>query len=363
MLKDAARAARVRLYCHGWRRLAGLGFAVAPAPPVGFVIENADWAIRWVGEHICGEIERLAPNIAAVTIRPERLIGRVAHFGSQYMWLAWGRAMSPSNRYVVSFFHGKPEDGPDIARHIDAFMASVPRLSRIVTAASLVERRLLEWGVPRDKLVRIPIGVDTDLFAPPSPEQRTEARAALGIADHQIAVGSFQKDGVGWGAGLEPKLIKGPDVFLATIERLARDLPLFVVLSGPARGYVKQGLARLGVPYSHDYVARHEALAAIYHALDLYLITSREEGGPMGLMEAMASGVPVVSTAVGMAPDLIRPGETGGLAEPGDVEALCDASRDILDRDITTAARESVMPCDWREVGRAHLEQVYKPLI
>jgi glycosyltransferase involved in cell wall biosynthesis len=366
VLKGALRAARVRAYCHGWRGLDHLGIGAKPGPPVGFVIERADWAIRWVGQHICDEIEKLAPGTAAITTRPEQLIDRVVHFGSQYMWLTWGRAMSRSNRYVTSFFHGKPEDGPDIARHIERFLASVPRLSRIVTANSLVERRLIEWGVPVEKITRIPIGVDTALFTPPNPAQRTAARAALGIGDHHIAIGSFQKDGVGWGAGMEPKLIKGPDIFLAAIERLNRDMPLFVVLSGPARGYVKAGLERLNIPYTHGYVDRHEDLVAYYHALDLYLVTSREEGGPMGLMESMASGVPVVSTAVGMAPDLIRHGKTGGLVDSEDVDALCNAARDILGDNLTNlrkSAREAVMCCDWRVVGRAHLEQVYRPLI
>lgn len=368
MLKSALRAARVRSLCHGWRGLDALGLRPAPAPTVAFVIERADWAIRWVGEHVCNEIERLAPNTAAVTTKPERLINRVVHFGSQYMWLTWGRAMSPSNRYVTSFFHGKPEDGPGIASHIDDFMASLPRLSRIVTAASLVERRLIAWGVPRDKLVRIPIGVDTDLFAPPDPAQRTRARAALGIADHHIAVGSFQKDGVGWGAGQKPKLIKGPDVFLAAVERLNRDMPLFVVLRGPARGYVKAGLERLGVPYVHGYVDSHEELVASYHALDLYLVTSREEGGPMGLMEGMASGVPVVSTAVGMAPDLIRNGETGGLTASEDVDGLSAACRSLLGAPdgcaaLRKAARQAVLGCDWSIVGRDHFEAVYRPLL
>ncbi len=366
MLKDALRAARVRAYCHGWRGLDFFGLGASPAPPVAFVIERADWAIRWVGEHVCGEIERLAPGAAAVTTNPARLIDKVVHFGSQYMWLSWGHAMSPSNRYVTSFFHGKPEDGPDIARHIDDFLASVPRLSCIVTAASLVERRLIDWGVPRDKIERIPIGVDTDLFTAPAAKQRARARAALGIADHHLAIGSFQKDGVGWGEGLEPKLIKGPDVFLAAVERLARELPLFVVLSGPARGYVKRGLERLGVPYAHRYVDSHSALAPLYHALDLYLVTSREEGGPMGLMESMASGVPVVSTAVGMAPDLIRHDETGGLVDADDVAALCAAASHILGGDpagLRAAAREAVMACDWRVVGRDHYERVYSPLL
>ncbi len=183
-----------------------------------------------------------------------------------------------------------------------------------------------------------------------------------------MAIGSFQKDGVGWGEGLEPKLIKGPDIFLEVIARLKRDVPLFVLLSGPARGYVRQGLDRLGVPYAHKYVATHDELVGLYHALDLYLVTSREEGGPMGLMESMASGVPVVSTAVGMAPDLIRAGKTGGLAASEDVDGLCAASTAILDRPdhgkaFRAAARAAVAPCDWKLVGRAHLEKAYAPLL
>jgi glycosyltransferase involved in cell wall biosynthesis len=348
--------------------LARLGIDGGPKAPVCFVIENADWAIRWVGEHICGEIERLSPNTAAVTTRPEWLTNRVVHFGSQYMWLSWGRAMSAENRYVTSFFHGKPEDGPEVARHIDAFLHSVPRLSRVVTANRIVEQRLLDWGVPRDKVVRIPIGVDTAMFTPPGVAARKAARTALGIADHHVVIGSFQKDGVGWGDGMEAKLIKGPDVFLETVARLNRDIPVFVLLTGPARGYVKAGLEKHGIPFAHRYVPTHGDLVACYHALDLYLITSREEGGPMGLMESMASGIPVVSTAVGMAPDLIEHGVTGGLAEPEAVEALADCCRALLaaaedGAALRAAARDAVMVCDWKIVGRDHLEQVYAPLI
>lgn len=367
-LKPLARAARSHVMCLPWRVLSAVG-AVGPAtPPVAFVIERADWVIRRVGEYVCAEVERLAPGTAAVSVNPERLQGRVVHFGSQYMWLAWGGAMGRSNRYVTSFFHGKPEDGPDVARHIEAMLASVPRLDRIVTAASLVERRLLDWGVPRDKVVRIPIGVDTTLFTPPDAARKAAARAAFGVGEDRVVVGSFQKDGVGWGEGFEPKLIKGPDVLLAVIDQLRRELPLFVLVTGPARGYVKRGLERMGVPYAHTYVNSLAELVPCYHALDIYLMTSREEGGPMGLMESMACGVPVVSTAVGMAPDLIVPGETGGLVEPEDVDGLCAATLTLLDAEDggaaqCGAAREAVMACDWRVVGRDHLEKVYAPLL
>ncbi len=352
----------------GWRALHTIGIDRSVPVPVAFVIENADWAIRWVGEHVCAEVEKLRPGTAAVTLHPECQVDRVVHFGSQYMWLAWGGTMSGSNRFVTSFFHGKPEDGPEVARHIDQFLASVPRLSRIVASASIVEQRLLSWGVPRGKVVRIPIGVDTNLFRPPTPDERRAARIKLGIPDGAAAIGSFQKDGVGWGDGMEPKLIKGPDVFLAAIERLAKERQVFVVLTGPARGYVKAGLERLGIPFAHTYAADHAALVACYHALDLYFVTSREEGGPMGLMESMASGVSVVSTAVGMAPDLVDDGVTGALVESEDVTAIAWRALELLalpegGAALHRAARDKVMVADWAVVGRAHLELAYKPLL
>jgi len=284
------------------------------------------------------------------------------------MWLTWGSAMASSNRFVVSFFHGKREDGPDTARHIDAFLESVPRLSKIVTAASIVEKRLLGWGVPEVKVVRIPIGVDTGLFTPPTADQRIAARARFGIGPGRVVIGSFQKDGVGWADGLQPKLIKGPDIFLAVMERLAKEVPVFVLLTGPARGFVKQGLERLAIPHAHAYVTDHRQLAECYRALDLYLITSREEGGPMALMESMASGVPVVSTAVGMAPDLIRDGVTGAIADSENVEQLCHKSLGLLLAEdgaapLRARAREVVASCDWRIVAHDHLEKVYRPLL
>jgi glycosyltransferase involved in cell wall biosynthesis len=243
----------------------------------------------------------------------------------------------------------------------------VPRLSRIVVSASVVEQRLARWGVPQETMVRIPIGTDTRLFVPPTPEQRAAARARFAIPEGAVAIGSFQKDGVGWGDGMEPKLIKGPDLLLETVALLKRDFPIFVLITGPARGYVKQGLERLGVPYVHTYAEGHAGLVPCYHALDLYLVTSREEGGPMGLMESMATHVPVVSTPVGMAPDLLVEGITGGLTEsfePADIAARSLALLQRSDRSaLLAAARKAVRACDWRRVAREHLDKVYRPLL
>ena len=77
-------------------------------------------------------------------------------------------------------------------------------------------------------------------FLPATPKERRVARKRFGIRPEEVVIGSFQKDGEGWGD--TPKLIKGPDIFLAAIERLVKDLPVFVLLSGPARSYVRRGL-------------------------------------------------------------------------------------------------------------------------
>lgn len=345
----------------------GAGLYRPKTPPVAFVTEKADWATRRLGESICAVVEGLRPGTAATTDHPARQIDRVVHFGSQYMWCAWGPTLARSNRPVVSFFHGKPEDGPEVARHIDEFLASLPRLSRVVTGATVVERRLLAWGVPRAKLVRIPIGTDTRLFRPPSAQQRRAAREKLGVPPGAVVIGSFQKDGVGWGDGMEPKLIKGPDVLLAVAAGLAKERPVYAIVSGPARGFVRAGFERLGVPHLHVYPQSHAEMVTCYHALDFYLMTSREEGGPMSLLEAMASGVPVVSTPVGMAPDLIEDGVTGGLAETA--EGLVRRCLDLLalpddGAALRHAARQRVVAvADWTIVGRAHLQDVYLPLL
>ena len=73
----------------------------------------------------------------------------------------------------------------------------------------------------------------------------------------RIIIGSFQKDGVGWGEGNEPKLIKGPDIFCEVIKRLKKDFDIHVFLTGPARGYVKNHLKSNGIPFTHVFLKNY----------------------------------------------------------------------------------------------------------
>ena len=87
----------------------------------------------------------------------------------------------------------------------------------------------------------------------------------------------------------------------------------------------------------------------------------------MALLESMATGVPVVSTPVGMSPDMIYDGRTGGLADIV-ADSIGDRALEILaDGDalatLKRVARDAVLACDWREVARQHHDLVYRPLI
>ena len=138
-----------------------------------------------------------------------------------------------------------------------------------------------------------------------------------------FVVGSFQKDGNGWGEGLEPKWAKGPEVFLQAMSILKESVSnLFVLLSGPARGYVKEGLKKLSIPYRHCYLDNYPDIVALYHCLDIYIIASREEGGPKSVLESMASYIPIVTTRVGQAEDLVFHGQNGWMVDIGDAEGL-----------------------------------------
>jgi len=281
------------------------------------------WVISW-------EIRELA-NIArrlGIRLMHPRARGfcrnQAIFYGSQFFLMSDDWLTLP-HRVATAYFHGKPGMGiPEFDALYDQLCRHHERISRIQVSHRDMHHVVLMAGVNPEKIFPIPIGVNLDFFPLRTPETRLEARRKYGIPESAVAVGSFQKDGVGWGEGLEPKMIKGPDIFLKVAERLKDSVPsLFVVLTGPARGYMKKGLSRLGIPYRHCELRGYPEIGEMYHALDLYLVASRHEGGPKAVLEAMAAGIPLVTTKVGQAMDLVRHCENAFMADVDDVEGLC----------------------------------------
>ena len=335
---------------------------------IEIIVEDANWAIKRFGESICEEILKNSNITIKTSSKPYKSLANVIHFCSQYMWLDWEKYMSKSNYYVVSYFHGKPEDGPEIEEHVEKFLKSVHKISKIIVSNTIVENRLIGWGISPSKIVRIPIGVDLDIFTIPTNSEKFSARQFYNLPNSSFVIGSFQKDGVGWGEGIIPKPVKGPDIFLETIDIIRKKINVSVLLTGPARGYIKVGLEEMGVPYSHIFVEDYSDLKKCYHALDLYLISSREEGGPMALMESMASGVVVASTPVGMAQDFVINGRNGVVSDFVDSTSLSEGVLSVYqmisDNMINKEnVRSDIQSCSWKVVAESHLQFVYNEFI
>jgi len=338
--------------------------AVAPVvdrwPPYSRLLLISD-ASQWV---IGREMQQLAiiARRLGIQVADGRLLDytrrQAVFFGSHFNLLS-GRAVGFRNRIATAYFHGRPGSGdPAFDRAYSRLRELHDKIDRIQVSHTEMRDLVLEAGVRPERVFLIPIGIDVRQFPFRSESDRLTARKDLRIPDAAVVVGSFQKDGVGWDAGLQPKMEKGPDVFLQTLERLKARVPtLFVLLTGPARGFVKAGLERVGIPYRHDFVTDIGALLPFYHALDLYLVTSRQEGGPKALLESMAAGVPIVTTRVGQAMDLVRHQENAWMVEPEDVEGLVHWAGEAL-----VGSRSPAMLREARATAEAHTYDAQLPL-
>ena len=329
------------------------------------------WSVYWDGYYITRGLRERAGVPAVVVDDPWRLKGKIIHFGNRYAFLNGPyRDLHPSNHVMLTWFHGDPADpNPDMQRTIARMKKAREDVEKFVVTCRISRDVLLGLGIPAGKITAIPLGVELKCFVPCTTQLRARARAQLAIPKDALCIGSFQKDGAGAGEGNQPKLVKGPDIFLKVMEKLARrHAHLFVLLTGPARGYVKRGLHRLGIPSAHHILSEYRHMVNCYHASDLCLVTSRAEGGPKALLEGWATGVPVVSTRVGMPADLIRHGQNGMLADLDDVAALAAHAEAFIEdsslRDrCLNQALQDVKPFDWSRVAQMYYDKLYKPLL
>jgi glycosyltransferase involved in cell wall biosynthesis len=286
------------------------------------VTDSPIWVLAWEMRELASLARRMGVKLAApgwVDLAPRQVLFFASHFS-----LLLAESWPQDHRVGAAYYHGRPGTGfPEFDAAYAALCREHSRMQRIQVSHTEMRDVILGSGIDPAKVFLIPIGINLSFFRVQTPEIRRQARARLGIPQSAVVVGSFQKDGVGWGDGQEPKLIKGPDVFLQAVELLRIRVPeLFVLLSGPARGYVKTGLDRLGVPFKHLYVDSYPEVGQLFEALDAYIVSSRQEGGPKAVLESMASGVPLVTTRVGQAMDLVRHNENGWVVEPEDYEGL-----------------------------------------
>lgn len=312
---------------------------------VYIVIEDADWVIK----HEATQIKDYAKNIKIKITRSHIGIrDSIIHFASINQLLTSHSIRVPhkSNKVVVTWYHVvKGDIRVKLVSEADKFV------ERWHTSCTNSKKNMIDLGIEESKIEIIPIGINLNVFKKNKSSLQCKYKDIDG--EKLIIIGSFQKDGAGWGSGMVPKMIKGPDIFCDCIEELSKHFNILVLLTGPARGYVISRLKKSGIRFKHQYLKHPNQIVDFYNACDLYLITSREEGGPKSLLESMACQVPVISTKVGMSIDVLNNNINGVIVDIEDTRGIVNAAKiilndDIFSKKITTNALRDVEKYDYK---------------
>jgi sugar transferase (PEP-CTERM/EpsH1 system associated) len=220
---------------------------------------------------------------------------------------------------VIHSEHGREATDPEgrnPIRRVGRRLLS-PMVDQFVTVSRDLGRWLVEdIGISGHKVMSICNGVDTERF---SPGGRQTARAALGIGPESIVIGTVGR--------LDP--VKDHVGLLQAFSRLADDprALLVIVGDGPCRATLAATVAALGLSGRVRLLGERDDVPAVLAGFDIFVLSSIGEGMSNAILEAMATGLPVVATRVGGNPELVVNGTSGFLVEPrspaGLTAALC----------------------------------------
>jgi glycosyltransferase involved in cell wall biosynthesis len=206
-------------------------------------------------------------------------------------------------------------------------------------------------GVPPGRIHHLPNA--WAVHAPPLPA--AEARARLGVPE-----GVFH---VGWVGRLGRE--KGADVLLDALA-LVPDLPVVASIVGAGReeAALRAQAEALGVAHRVRWHGLIAEAGPLFSAFDAFVLSSRTEGTPIALFEAMEAGAPVVATSVGGVPDVVSPAEAL-LVPPEDPARLAEALRAVRGDPAAAAARARAAATRLREVFGAdpwldRYEEIYR---
>jgi glycosyltransferase involved in cell wall biosynthesis len=197
----------------------------------------------------------------------------------------------------------------------------------VAVSAEVAETARQVQACAEEKLVIIENGIDLDRFHP-DPGARRAIRAELGIPPDAFVI------------GMVARLVdyKNPSLLLrAARPLLGAGCHLIFVGDGPERERLRREVAGTPAAQAVHLVGQRLDVPALLAALDTFALSSDTEGHPLVVIEAMATGLPVVSTAAGGIPGMIADGETGYLVPIGDSAALGERlGRLVADRPLAT---------------------------
>lgn len=235
-------------------------------------------------------------------------------------------------------------------------------VARVIAVSESVRRYLLDREDLDDGAVEmIPNGIDAEMFIPPTEVERAKARDDLGLPPEVLIVG-----GVG-------RLVsqKNFTVFLEVAARfLAHDPSAIFVIAGtgPQAMDLKLKASALGIGGSVRFLGHVSHRPGLYQALDALLLTSDFEGTPLTLLESMATGIPVIASAVDGIAEVCTDGHDAMLVMPRDVDGFASALDRVLnDRELkkllgTNARATMVNRYEIRSITR-RVERIYDKVL
>ncbi|MBO2448259.1 glycosyltransferase [Actinomadura barringtoniae] len=203
------------------------------------------------------------------------------------------------------------------AKHTDAFLAIG---SETITTA-------LRLGLATPERIRLSWpAVDIGAYAT-APGSRAQARRRLDLPLGVKVVGSIGR----------LTFQKGPEIFARALARLPDDVFGLWVGGGAMADELAKLTAKLGIEDRMRWLGHRDDVADVLPAFDVMAMSSRWEGLPCVLVEAIGAGIPLVATAVPSNQDLVQAGETGMLVPPADPEQLAGAIGHLLDNPAAAA--------------------------
>lgn len=243
---------------------------------------------------------------------------------------------------IVHTFHGHVFHsyfGPLKTRaflEIERYLAR--RTDAIVTLSDIQRDELADQFkvAPRDKFEIIPLGFDLSKFTEDKERKRKQFRDQYHIADDEIVISIVGR--------LVP--IKNHDLFLRAIklvsEKSTKKVRAFIIGDGELRPQVELLARDLGLPFDAQpqgparlltFTSWIRDIDVSNAGSDIIALTSLNEGTPVSLIEAQASGKPIVSTRVGGIANILVEGETGLLSQSGDAESFADNLLQLVEDD------------------------------
>jgi glycosyltransferase involved in cell wall biosynthesis len=196
----------------------------------------------------------------------------------------------------------------------------------VVTGGEKTRRELIERdGLMAGRVAAFPIGLDVEYFRPATPDR--DLRQELGVPKEHLLVGLISY----------LRSYKGHEYFVEAAGKIAverDDVTFIIVGEGPEEQAIRRLIEQLGLTARVRMLGFREDLLNVLRSLNVFAIPSVEgDTIPQALMQALAVGIPVVSTTVGSIPDVVIDGETGFVVPPRNASALADRIMTLLGDD------------------------------